>query len=39
MQHAWKGREIYTVLVGKLERMKPTGRTKRRWENIINVER
>jgi len=32
-------RGVYRVLVGKPEGKKPLGRTWRRWENNINIDR
>jgi hypothetical protein len=32
-----KGRDVYRVLVGKLEGRRPLGRHRRRWED--NIER
>jgi hypothetical protein len=31
-------RKIYRVLVGKPERKTPTGRPRRRWENVIRTD-
>jgi hypothetical protein len=33
-----EGRGIYMVLVGRLERKRPLGRPRRRWENNIKMD-
>jgi hypothetical protein len=33
-----EGREIYSVLVGRLEGKRPLGRPRRRWENNIKLD-
>jgi hypothetical protein len=35
VQHAWEMRNISKVLVEKLERRRPPGRLRLRWENYI----
>jgi hypothetical protein len=38
MWHAWEGREMYKVLVGKPEGKRPPGRPRRRWEDGIRMD-
>jgi hypothetical protein len=38
MWHAWTGRKVYKVLVGKPEGKRPLGRQKRRWEDGIRMD-
>jgi hypothetical protein len=33
-----EGRNVYMVLVGKLERKRPLGRPRRRWEDGIKID-
>jgi len=33
-----KSRAVYRVLVGKHERLKPLGRPRHRWEDIIKMD-
>jgi hypothetical protein len=37
MWHAWE-RKLYKVVVGKLERKKPLGRPRCRWEDGIRMD-
>jgi hypothetical protein len=32
------GRNVYRVLVGKLEGKRPLGRPRRRWEDVIKMD-
>jgi hypothetical protein len=38
MWHAWEGRGVYRVLVGRPEGKGPLGRRRRRWEDNIKMD-
>jgi hypothetical protein len=38
MWHAWGGRGVQRVLVGRPERKRPLGRPRRRWEDNIKLD-
>ena len=38
MAHMSEGRDLYSVLVGKLEGKRPLGRHRRRWEDNIKMD-
>jgi hypothetical protein len=35
MRHAWRRREVFTVLFGRLEGRRPLGRPRLKWEDNI----
>jgi hypothetical protein len=36
--HAWRGRGVFRVLVGRSEGKRPLGRPRRRWEDNIKLD-
>jgi hypothetical protein len=38
MQHEWRKRKAYRILVGKPEGKRPLGRPRRRWQNNIKAD-
>jgi hypothetical protein len=38
MYHVWWRAQVYRVLVGKSEGKRPLGRSRRRWEDNINID-
>jgi hypothetical protein len=38
MWHAWEGRGVYRVLVGRPEGKRPLGRPRCRWEDNIKLD-
>jgi hypothetical protein len=38
MWHAWEGRCVYRVLVGRPEGKRPLGRPQRRWADNIKLD-
>jgi hypothetical protein len=38
MWHAWGGRGVYSVLVGRHKGKRPLGRPKHKWENNIKMD-
>jgi hypothetical protein len=35
----WEKRNTYRILLGKTERKRPLGRSRRRWVDIIEIEK
>jgi hypothetical protein len=38
MWHAWEGRDVYRILVGRPVGKRPLGRPRRRWEDNIKLD-
>jgi hypothetical protein len=38
MWHAWEGRGVYRIFVGRPEGKRPLRRTRRRWEDNIKID-
>jgi hypothetical protein len=38
MWHAWEGKDVHRVLVGRPEGKRPLGRPRRRWEDNIKLD-